>query len=900
MGLLFVGLNAQIVCASQGNLVTNGKFELDLDKDYKPDSWCLRGSWRVRQELKLDDGHTGSYSAQVRALEFADVGSNAHCMLTQEKGLPVLKKSKLYRLTFWAKQKEMKTGTASVAIRNSQKGGQCGLSVMFQVPEKQWKKYSYVFKPKQDCSVNSRLQFWFRETGVFWLDDVKLEEEVAESRKPGNILSVGDGKNLVPNSGFECGLDGWGSVTAEHLGSYGGLDELVGSIDMDKVFQDSKSMKIDLSIDAIPEYNFDHFFAVQKKIKDPLLANVGWIHVTKGKEYVLSAYLKAGRPGLIAEMGIKNFLLKPFNLKKKKLTTDWKRYFVKVKPESDYCFVVIGPDLNVSRRGKGTLWIDNIQFEQGSKVNDYEQAQPLEMGLHIEKPGNIFTHGESVQLLTSFWNVGAHSQHIKCDLELFDFYGNKIKSILLKKSVLPKVSLAEKINLGVLPTNFYSITATLSNSGAVVSRKKIRMAVVPPRSSAKSMFGINHGYGKFNILKLANAGGIDWCRTWSLKWQEIEPEKGKINFFTSDKEINRLIQADMNILGLIPLPSSEWSSSAPSAMEFNSSFRSQRVEMSYMPRRIDDFTGYVKIIVKHYKDHINYWQILNEPLGYSLPRKKGYRAQDYVFLSKAAWHAVKETDPQGKVLVGFRGLGSKQLLDNFKEIFAEGILDFCDVITVHCYPELATPEQYEKPLKELNSLMEKYGSRKPIWITEFGYYADDDFAKLPPTFNRPISPLKSEKEQAAYAVRFATMARANGVEKIFFHAGKTSRLNRDNLLGVFFEYGGEPRKIYPAIAVFSELLPSNSIFLKEIFLDDGIKSYLFKTKDDLVVVAWATDTDKAPQVALGNSNIQAYDFMADLIFSREIPLSSYPVYIIGKDISAEELEMRLRTVNTSF
>ena len=42
-----------------------------------------------------------------------------------------------------------------------------------------------------------------------------------------------------------------------------------------------------------------------------------------------------------------------------------------------------------------------------------------------------------------------------------------------------------------------------------------------------------------------------------------------------------------------------------------------------------------------------------------------------------------------------------------------------------------------------------------------------------------------------------------GVEKVFFHAGVCGTLNGRSGAGIFFEYGGAPRKMYPALAALS-------------------------------------------------------------------------------------------------
>ena len=70
--------------------------------------------------------------------------------------------------------------------------------------------------------------------------------------------------------------------------------------------------------------------------------------------------------------------------------------------------------------------------------------------------------------------------------------------------------------------------------------------------------------------------------------------------------------------------------------------------------------------------------------------------------------------------------------------------------------------------------MRAHGGPKPIWITEWGCYADDDPPCLPQTvgdatMNRCRWP--SERAATEHIVKFTAVSFAHGVRKIFFHAG---------------------------------------------------------------------------------------------------------------------------------
>ena len=202
--------------------------------------------------------------------------------------------------------------------------------------------------------------------------------------------------------------------------------------------------------------------------------------------------------------------------------------------------------------------------------------------------------------------------------------------------------------------------------------------------------------------------------------------------------------------------------------------------------------------------------------------------------------AARRAEPQCRVLAGIGGIQEGQILDDFERFFAAGGLKAADAIDIHHYPTLRPPEFLEGLLVKLNALMEKHGGRKPIWITEYGYYADDEPQSVPIRHGGFDRPLASEQVQAEYAVRWATIALANGVDKVFYHAGTCPGINADNLEGVFYKYGGQPRKIYAAQAVMASFLTPSAKFVKKLSLGPTVRGYLFRDGQRLVAVVLVT------------------------------------------------------------
>jgi len=884
-------------CAKEGNLVDNGGFELDFDQDGCPDEWAIAGHSEIRKSLVFGKGRTGLHSAELICTDYVDLGANSYVMLFQ-KGRVSVNKGNFYKLVFWAKQKGMRTGCVSVALRDTNGWHECGLNQMFQLSAdtRDWEKFSFIFEASRDCSDTSRLQFWHRETGTLWIDDVEMFLLKGGVRRPTEVIPAQGNRNLVPNSSFECGTDGWGSLTLSNLSSYGGLDGLIGELDASLTWHGGASMKIDIAPEKTPVYYFDYFKIIRKRVKSSLLGTVGWIRVKKNREYTLSAYLKSRKGNIAARLGLFSFPQHP-QTKIVWISEQWKRYSVVISPKSEFCFIVVGIDLDKAKRDYGTLWVDAVQFEEGSHLSAYRTAGAIEIGVSTDKVGNIFDYNEQIKTKLAFYNSTDKSETVSCDLEITDFFDKIFKGIPISVQVPPKTAIVRKIDLRFRRKGFFRLHARARWQGGK-SEKKMRLAVISDEMPKDSFFGLNHAYGRAHILRLCKRAGISWVRDWALKWEEIEPKKGKYFFSSAEEEIGRIQIEGMKVLGLLPFPSSNWASSAPSEVITKNSKAIPRARMAYPPKYINDFMEYNRRTVGHFKGTIQYWQVFNEPMsGFALPRKAGFNSEDYVSLVKTAWLSAKKADPECKIVIGFRGLGSLEMLRRFDKIFRRGALKYCDAVSVHCYPRIMPPEEYEESTRELNKLMAEYGERRPIWVTEHGYYCDDDPAEIPPRFSRHTTPLKNEEVHAAYAIRFATILLANGAEKIFYHAGKSTKLNRDNIEGIFFEYGGAPRKIYSAVAAFSSILPPQAHFVKKLYLDDSVMAYLFGYGKKTVVVVWQPEGHTKKTVVLKNKEIHALDIMSNPIDTRKIKLTQVPIYFLTSSLTGLQLESSLQILN---
>ena len=61
----------------------------------------------------------------------------------------------------------------------------------------------------------------------------------------------------------------------------------------------------------------------------------------------------------------------------------------------------------------------------------------------------------------------------------------------------------------------------------------------------------------------------------------------------------------------------------------------------------------------------------------------------------------------------------------------QGGLAKVDILDLHNYPVTADPESYEPDIAELEQMMKERGELRPMWLTEYGCYADDDPYRTP-------------------------------------------------------------------------------------------------------------------------------------------------------------------------
>jgi hypothetical protein len=876
---VLIAMTAFSPCSGRGmDVIRNGDFELDTNGDGMADAWQFSGDKGVIVNWACDAGFTGQFSQKLQCTQFTSTSSASHAMLCQLNTLR-LEKGQWYKISFAAKEQGLPGGGVQVAISDTQAWQNCGLNESFRA-RLAWRKFEFLFRATATISDHVRLQFWYTSTGTFWLDDVQLEPSAPVPQKYTEVLPSAPGINLLRNSSFECGTSGWGSI-ADMPGWAGSLNTLVGSVDRTTGKFHGSSFKIALTPETIPVFYFDYFALCRAPVKTPLLANQGWIMVEPGTAYTFSAYLKAEPANLVGVLSIRQASRGSLR-KQVALSSSWERYSFTFRPQSSQAFVALGPDLEASKQEAGTMWIDAVQLEKGELATDYQPRALVEVGVESAQMGNLFPDRGEPQMTASIFNAGRVRQSIHLRLATTDFDEVTVNRNDVSIQVGPSEYATVPLRPGVAQKGFYRLRVE-SPEAEVALTRPVRFAIITPYPHSDSLFGMNHAYPWPHLLDLSKQIGLRWFRDWSLKWHDVEPQQGQFEFAEPDRQIDRVLERELKVIGLLPFPSANWSSSAGDDLKPIQANRGNRERAAYMPRDLNEFAAYVRQTVQHYRGRIGVWEILNEPIytDYSLPHTYGYQVADYVRLLKVAYQAVKEVDSGALVIGGIAGGPTTYT----QEFIDAGGLRWVDALNLHIYPGLTAPEAYEEPLRQLQAKMQATRVVRPIWFTEGAYYADDDKPFEP--YRSWLKPLDSEAEAAAWQVKFNTLLLSYGVERIIYHSGTIGRLNDEDLAGIFFEWAGMPRKMLATQSALANLLVPPIRPLGRLASPQGTAAYGFESQGRTVIVAWTPEEAKPVTISVAGKGWKAADLQGNQLNTESVIVTERPVYFVTERTKPE-------------
>ncbi|MBM3334190.1 hypothetical protein FJY63_05970, partial [Candidatus Sumerlaeota bacterium] len=690
--------------------------------------------------------------------------------------------------------------------------------------------------------------------------------------------------NAIPNSSFECGGEGFGSVSTGIPGWGCNVFSLLGQWDSERAFHGRHSWRISLSPDALPVAYFDYFDPIEAPLREILVGHKGWMPVERGKKYVFSAYVLADRPGLKARV-----VLREADGRATERTFDvgqeWTRVQLSLTAQRDFVSGAAGLDLKGAEKPQGTLWVDALQWEEGQVASPYQPRESVESRVETGQPGNVFTEPDrGLRFRLRAANTAGGPQDVRGTLTITDFTDSAVWRENVEISLRAEQETSREWPRVLAGRRGFFRLAWKPDNGTT---QTLRCAVIDPSPERDSAFGMNHAFSWEFLLRLSHSAGVRWWRDWSVMWHTVQPQRDGFDFHIPDPQIDRVVKADGQVLVLLPFSSTRWAAGNEirklGEAVNKADYTSRRSVVALKPERLEDFAAYVRAAVRRYRARTQAFEILNEPLytSYAVPHSAGYQLSDYIDLLRTAYQAAKSVDKECLVVGGIAAPPDSKWVAEF---VAKGGLQWCDVMNYHLYPHQGAPDTYEAALRERREAMQRLGQAKPIWVTEIGCYGDDDPPFLPFTvgddsMNRALRP--SELRAAADLVKFATIFCAYGVQKIFYHAGTCSALNQADAGNVFFEFGGAPRKQYAAQAALSRLLGPDLEFVRKWSEPKAIQAFEFRSRGRTVVVVWAQKRG-GPSLQVPEG-FQALDIMGNKQDVQRVTATDIPVYLVRAD-----------------
>ncbi len=867
----------------------NGSFDVDADGDGIPDGWSTAGRAGVVQRLRqVEDPERGKV-ARLECTQFEPGFPDSHAMIAQV-GRVTLRQGQWYQVRLWARAEKLEAGGVQIAVANRRTWQETGFQEFFS-PSRQWESFEFYIQSRVNLPADdSRLQIWFTGTGVLYLD--ALEIEPVASFRPERLPQIPwiNPANALPNSSFECGGAAWGTYAPRLSGWGSHLFFPVGEPDRTKAYHGRTSWRITVNLEEPLISYFDYFDPRAEVVDCLVVANEGWIPVEPGQQYLLRAAVAGDRPGgaviLFVRQADGRSIEKGFPVE-----TAWKELQLLFRPDRPLVYVGVGPDLRGKPVSHLTLWIDALQLvklEHGANtLPPYEPRAAVEAFLSCSAKGNIFTDPDSgLSFTLQAFNSGKESARLRGRVWITDFWDRTVWEEAIDR-MLPPGDPQEVVFQRVLPGRRGFFRIWFAREDPRAEPVSLRVAVIDPfPEDQESAYGMNHAFGWSEVIRLAHLAGITWWRDWSSQWRLVQKSPdAAFDFSIPQTQIDRVVKLGGQVVMLLPFPAAPWAVEVDpkkiAAEAGGNRYLADRLLVAQKPRDMVAFGRYVESAVAHFYPRVKRIEILNEPLftSYALPAGWGHTLADYLDLLRTAYQQAKKVSSDICVVGGIAAPPEHRFV---REFAAAGGARWCDVVNLHLYPHRGDPLTYEKAFRDHWDLLRSKGPQRPIWVTEFGLYADDDPAVRPfrvgdATMTRSLRP--SELRASADLVKFSAIMRAYGVEKIFYHAGTCGAWNEDSAGNIFFEYGPAPRKMYAAQAVLSRILPADARFVRRWEEPPGLVGFQFATAvgQKQVVVLWAVEEPLELPVP---ENWVALDIMGNPLEGDPVKVGEVPIYLV--------------------
>jgi len=240
-----------------------------------------------------------------------------------------------------------------------------------------------------------------------------------------------------------------------------------------------------------------------------------------------------------------------------------------------------------------------------------------------------------------------------------------------------------------------------------------------------------YGVGEMDkVARLARQAGVKWSRE-DFSWPRIERERGKFDWSYHDHLVSCANRHGISVYAIV-MGWPAWTK-------------------PYTAEGVADYVAFLRELVKHYRGHIEHWEIWNEPNIFFWQGPP----ELYAELLTKSYVAIKEEDLRSQVL----GLSTAGIDYKFIEAMLARKVPF-DVLTIHPYRKTLDDRKFINDLKKVSDLVKlPDGRRRPVWLTEMGWATHVPHNALAQDFQP-----NSQRAQAELIARSYLCSIVSGVE----------------------------------------------------------------------------------------------------------------------------------------
>lgn len=488
-------------------------------------------------------------------------------------------------------------------------------------------------------------------------------------------------ENLLPNPGFEAGMEGW---KLEFHQAADGNYELVRT---PEAVDGEHLVRVTLPSNSRDGVGHARLFCNFVPVDASTVTVSFYARSVTGTNRVIPYTFGEGPHSQNRRLNDSNRPGENYGPPAVELTREWKRYSLtrpmKNKIPFDFCGVFL--------KGDGIVEIDALQFETGSEATSYRAADRPQLGFSVDQKVMLVYPGTPVnyELILNMPGkpdrtrgnlILVRGDHTRREIERevlpYDL-SRSSRHIWRKKWTAPEL------------TGLYHFHAWPEEDPD--NRVAFVLGVVPEQPA--------YGVGRYNLFSAANEGdpetlrklGMSSIRLFGPSLDTRNNEVDRDNWYT-DALVDRFLEA-----GITPFYCLEY----PQGGDFNR------------------YLHFVKRVATRYRDKVKVYELLNEPY-YVYPSGAKYTAA-----ARLIARVIRENNPEA-IIYGICGnpqLPPRHRLGRFiPDSLDAGILDFSDGISLHPYSFGGHPEFWQaRGIRPILATLQTMGKEKlPIWDSESG------------------------------------------------------------------------------------------------------------------------------------------------------------------------------------